>query len=143
MLASTPPNEWTPHLDASTTFTDEAQPGVFTFWDGALLHHGAIQMAGNAERLQLHNLIRAPLRAKELANWNVLPGSQAVGRHMNLQDYWVAAPSVRENLPEGYVREAYDRWYAQLGELPPELEGRGIDPTEQFDYAEAALCLLR
>ena len=88
-------------------------------------------------------LIRAPLRAKELANWNVLPGSQAVGRHMNLQDYWVAAPSVRENLPEGYVREAYDRWYAQLGELPPELEGRGIDPTEQFDYAEAALCLLR
>ena len=41
----------------------------------------------------------------------------------------------------GNAQEAWDRWFAQLGELPPEIAGRklvGGDVREQYDYAEAA-----
>jgi hypothetical protein len=145
--ADTAPADWSPPLPSSSgSTTPECESGVFTFWDGGCLHHGDIMKADSAERLQLHNLIRSePLPSAGgagIGNWNVLPGSRSTaGRHMNPQDYWVAAPNVRENLPSGsYARAAYDRWYAQLGELPPEISGRGEGSNDlaQYDYAEAA-----
>ena len=142
--AGTPPSDWTPPLpESSGSTTPACEPGVFTFWDGGCLHHGNIKRADTSERLQLHNLMRAPMQesGEHFGNWNVLPRSQSTqGRHMNPQDYWVTAPSVRENLP-GYAQAAWDRWFAQLGELPPEIAGRnpvGGDACEQYDYAEAA-----
>jgi hypothetical protein len=139
--AGTAPSDWTPPLPGVTT--PACDPGVFTFWDGGVLHHGNIKMAGSSERLQLHNLMRAPLQKScHFGNWNVLPGSQSTsGRHMNPQDYWVAAPSVREHLPKGYAQAAWQRWFDQLGDLPPEISERnpvGGDLSEQYDYAEAA-----
>ena len=142
--AGTAPADWTPPLPGNSGATVPiCEPGVFTFWDGGILHHARIKRADTSERLQLHNLMRAPMSSDHFGNWNVLPGSQSSqGRHMNPQDYWVAAPSVRENLPRGYAQAAWDRWFSQLGGLPPEIAGRnpvGGDILEQYDYAEAAL----
>lgn len=55
---------------------------------------------------------------------------------MNAQDYWLANPQIRATLPPGYMREAWDRWRAQLGELPPEVLAQYAS-GESVDYAEA------
>lgn len=101
-----------------------------TFWDGALLHTGLIKQASTHERLELHNMMQAPLQTAAAV------GSEAK-RHLNPQDYWLADRRVRSFLPEGYMREAWDRWRERLGELPPEVLAQHT-VGESVDYAEAA-----
>ena len=106
--------------------------GTVTFWDGALLHTGLIKQASTHERLELHNMMQAPLPSAAATD------SAKTKRHLNAQDYWLADRRVRDFLPQGYMQEAWDRWRGQLGELPPEVLAQHAK-GESVDYAEAAV----
>ena len=69
------------------------EPGEVLFWDGGLLHHGAITKGSTRERLELHCLaVGGP-------EWRGNPSHQT----------YMLCPRIRERLPPA-AAAAYDRW---------------------------------
>ena len=69
------------------------EPGEVLFWDGGLLHHGAITKGSTRERLELHCLaVGGP-------EWRGNPSHQT----------YMLCPRIRDRLPPA-AAAAYDRW---------------------------------
>ena len=77
-------------LEAHQALTAAGPFDVLVFdrvWDGALLHTGLIKQASTHERLELHNMMQAPPPSAAATD------SAKTKRHLNAQDYWLAACS--------------------------------------------------